>query len=140
MLTFLGVRFGSAELYGVLDHFPQVEDSIAVGRKPSGAVDEQVLLFVKLRKGNLDRELQDGIKLEIRTALKPRHVPAGIYQVVDIPYTVNGKKIENLIRDIVSGKPGKVTGTAANPECFEEYRQYARKFSELFDGVGQSKL
>ena len=72
----------------------------------------------------LDDNLRHRIASSIRTLLSPRHVPAHIIVVRDIPYTMNGKRIENLVRDVVNGKPTQVGGTAVNPECLKEYEQY----------------
>jgi acetoacetyl-CoA synthetase len=120
-----GVRFGTAEIYAVLDHFPDIEESIAVGQKLAGGEDEQVLLFIKLHSNKkLAESLLESIRVAIRKSLSPRHVPAHILQVKDVPYTINGKKMELLVRDIVSGKSPKVVGTAANPECLKEYSQF----------------
>ncbi|KAJ5609582.1 hypothetical protein N7528_010149 [Penicillium herquei] len=119
-----GVRFGTAELYGIVEKFDQVADSIAVGQRRDHATDEQVLLFLKMKTGQLDRPLRGAIASAIRKLLSARHVPAYILQVRDIPYTMNGKKIENLVRDTVNGKLGVVGATAINPECLQEYKQY----------------
>jgi acetoacetyl-CoA synthetase len=120
----VGVRFGTAEIYGIVDKFSQVEDCIAVGQRRDGDIDEQVLLFLKMKSGNLDAQLRNEIASTIRSLLSPRHVPAYILQVKDIPYTMNGKRIENIVRDTVCGRSVKVGGTAINPECLEEYRQF----------------
>lgn len=122
----LGVRFGSAELYSVVDKFSDIEDSIAVGQRFTQGHDEQVLMFVKLGQGKLHRELEQSIRDAIRNSLSARHVPAHIFQVKDIPYTVNGKKVERLVRDVVCGRKIVPSGTTANPECLEEYCQYER--------------
>jgi acetoacetyl-CoA synthetase len=124
LLTYPGVRFGTAELYAVVDRFAEVEDCIAVGQKLAGGKDEQVLLFLKLRKGRLDMNLRGTICAAIREALSARHVPAHVVQVDDIPYTVNGKKMENLVRNLVNGKPVTTSGTAENPKCLQQYRQF----------------
>jgi acetoacetyl-CoA synthetase len=132
LTLYIGVRFGTAELYGVLDHFAEVEDCIAVGQKFPGQQDERVLLFLKLPNGKqLTEDLRSRIASAIKESLSPRHVPAGIHQVKDIPYTVNGKKIENIVRDIVSARKGKVSGTVANPECLDEYQKFAVVRSNL---------
>lgn len=110
----------------MLDQFPAVEDYIAVGQRHATDPDEQVLLFVKMREGKLAEELRQRICGAIRQALSPRHVPAHVLQVNDIPYTFNGKKIENVVRDIVSGRSPRLGGTAANPECLEEYERFVR--------------
>ncbi|KAI8936119.1 hypothetical protein NX059_007618 [Plenodomus lindquistii] len=126
-----GVRFGTAEIYAVLDKFSDsIEDYIAVGQQ-LGA-DEQVLLFLKMKpRIDLDDQLRHQIASAIRSGLSPRHVPAHIIQVTDIPYTMNGKRIENLVRDAVNGRPLKVGATAVNPECLAEYRQYFNKLSPV---------
>ncbi|KAH7183846.1 hypothetical protein BKA60DRAFT_475087 [Fusarium oxysporum] len=120
-----GVRFGTADLYNVLHKFPQVDDCIAVGQRRSKDHDERVLLFLKMR-GNT--QLEDSLRADIAKTIKKdlsgRHIPAYMFQVRDIPYTPNGKKIENLVKEIVCGKRVRVGGTAANPECLKEYEQY----------------
>ena len=117
----------------MLDRFKEIEDCIAVGQKLVNEQDEQVLLFVKLRSGSLSGDLEKAIRRAIGRSLSPRHVPAQISQVKDIPYTVNGKKIENIVRDIVNGRTTKVSGTAANPECLAEYYQFFQN-ERLFVG------
>ncbi|KAF5555121.1 acetoacetate ligase [Fusarium mexicanum] len=97
-----GVRFGTAELYGVLDKFSEVDDCIAVGHRRHQDGDEEVLLFIKMRdKGVLQEPLLSKIRDAIRTMLSPRHVPAHILPVEDIPYTMSGKKVENALRSIM---------------------------------------
>ncbi|KAF5589471.1 acetoacetate ligase [Fusarium pseudocircinatum] len=103
-----GVRFGTAELYGVLDKISEVDDCIAVGHRRHQDGEEQVLLFVKVRdKGALTELLLSKIRDAIRTMLSPRHVPAHIFPVEDIPYTMTGKKVENasVYRNIKSTAP-----------------------------------
>ncbi|KAF2011975.1 acetyl-CoA synthetase-like protein [Aaosphaeria arxii CBS 175.79] len=120
-----GVRFGTAEIYGILDHFAEVEDCIAVGQRRKTDPDEQVLLFLKLKDSlKLDKSLKQRICNAIRRDLSARHVPQHIRQVADIPYTRNGKKIENMVKAIVSGQALKVGQSAANPECLDEYKQF----------------
>ncbi|KAF4338135.1 acetoacetate ligase [Fusarium beomiforme] len=120
-----GVRFGTADLYNVLHKFPQVEDCIAVGQRRPKDHDERVLLFLKMRDNTqLEDSLRADIAKTIKKDLSGRHIPAYMFQVGDIPYTPNGKKIENLVKDIVCGKRVRVGGTAANPECLKEYEQY----------------
>lgn len=121
-----GVRFGTAELYAVLDSFCEVQDCIGVGQKLLHSKDEQVLLFVKLQSPTspLDKILRSRIRTAIRTALSARHVPAHILQVADIPYTINGKKMENLVRSIVEGKDVGARRMISNPECLKEYERF----------------
>lgn len=88
-----GVRFGTAELYSVVEEIESVEDCLAVAQKlPDG--DERVVLFVKPKQGGLTKSIVDEIKLGIRTALSTRHVPAKIIHCAKIPYTTNGKRLE----------------------------------------------
>ena len=89
--------------------------------------DEQVLLFLKMKECELDEFLRNQIRNAIKKLLSPRHVPGHILQVQDIPYTMNGKKMENIVRNVVCGGTVKNLSTVANPECLEEYR----KFTEL---------
>ncbi|TPX15237.1 uncharacterized protein E0L32_004514 [Thyridium curvatum] len=119
-----GVRFGAAELYGIVDQFSEVQDCIAVGQRRKLDADEQVLLFLKVKTPPLSDGLRDRIRTTIRKQLSSRHVPAHILEVQDIPYTMNGKRIENLVKDVVCGRTAKVGGTAANPESLEEYEKF----------------
>ncbi len=121
-----GIRFGTAELYGVVDKFKEVEDCIAVGQRREHDSDERVLLFLKLAQKPMSKELEQRIRTAIRTELSARHVPSYILEVADIPYTANGKKIENVVKDVVSGRVPKIGGTAVNPECLEEYKAFAK--------------
>ncbi|KAG7098350.1 hypothetical protein E1B28_000309 [Marasmius oreades] len=121
-----GVRFGSGEIYTVLEAFSEhIDDSICVGQRRAADKDERVLLFLKMRLGHtftpgLEREIRN----RIRSALSARHVPAHIFQVDDIPYTVNGKKIEIAVKQIVSGSNLKPSGTVANPDSLRLYYKY----------------
>ncbi|KAF2992990.1 hypothetical protein E8E13_000714 [Curvularia kusanoi] len=138
VLNLGGVRFGSADIYGVVETFASIHDCLCVGQKlPPEFCNEQVLLFLKMSPGrSLDDELRASLRKAISRSLSPRHVPAQIFQVKDIPSTVNGKKIENLVRDIVAGKKVDEARTAINPECLAEYRR------TVLDGYGKgaSKL
>lgn len=125
-----GVRFGSAELYRIVlsAQFPEIEDALAVGvRRPTDA-DERVILFLKL-KSNLTEELKTNLIAAIRTELSPRHLPAAIIAAPDIPYTLNGKRIEVAVKRLLSGM-GEPTnlGAVANPDSFDFYRQLQLPF------------
>lgn len=123
-----GVRFGSAELYNVIDrHFSaEVADSLAVGQRRPQDTDERVVLFLKMQPGNLfDAALVGRVKSIIRQQLSPRHVPAVILPVAEIPYTVNGKKVEIAVKKIISGQTYVPSGTLSNPECLKLYEQAA---------------
>ncbi|KAF9891549.1 hypothetical protein FE257_004016 [Aspergillus nanangensis] len=120
-----GVRFGSAEIYQVVDTISEIADSICVGQRRAFDSDETVLLFVKIMEPHrLDAALIASIKSAIKVRCSPRHVPAYVLEVPDIPYTVNGKKCEINVKQIVSGMNTKVSGTVANPESLKAYQQY----------------
>jgi acetoacetyl-CoA synthetase len=110
----------------VVDKFAEIEDALAVGQKIGDGSDEHVLLFVKMKPATaaLTDATVDAIRTAVKTVLSPRHVPAHIHQVADIPYTVNGKKVENLVRDVVAGKKVTPSSTVTNPECLYEYRRF----------------
>lgn len=121
-----GVRFGSSEIYGALEKFnDKIDDSICVGQRRAQDVDERVLLFVKMRQGHsLTPGLEKEMRTAIRTALSRRHEPSYIFEVDEIPYTVNFKKIEIAVKQIVSGVNIKPSGTVANPGAFKHYYKY----------------
>ncbi|KAG0003727.1 hypothetical protein BGZ65_001406 [Modicella reniformis] len=119
-----GVRFGSAEIYNIVDTYPEVEDSLCVGQTLKDAADERVVLFLKVAgdaQQPLDQDLVNRIKTHIRNQLSPRHVPAFILRTADIPYTINGKKVEIAVKKIISGKTVVPSGTLVNPESLELY-------------------
>ncbi|KAI5304607.1 hypothetical protein KEM55_009362 [Ascosphaera atra] len=124
-----GVRFGSAEIYNVLlEHFSDViEDSLCIGRRRKDELDETVVLFVKLADGStgLTEELKTDIKVRIRTELSPRHVPGVIDSCPDIPVTSNGKKIENVVKQILCGLKIKTGASVANADCLDFYQHWA---------------
>ncbi|PWA01398.1 hypothetical protein BB558_002502 [Smittium angustum] len=92
-----GIRFGSAEIYNIADHFEEVEDSLVVGQQIDQ--NERVILFLKLRNKNVDfSDLKTRINSRIRAELSPRHVPAKVIVVEKVPYTTNGKKIEVAVK------------------------------------------
>ncbi len=116
-----GVRIGTAEIYQRVDTLPEVEESIVVGQRWAG--DTRVVLFVKMASGyELTDELREVIRQRIRTDVSPRHVPAVIAAVVDIPRTRSGKLTETAVRDLINGRPVKNTLALANPEALEHFR------------------
>ncbi len=116
-----GVRIGTAEIYRVVENMEEIEDSVVVGRKLDD--DELVVLFVKLKEGLLlDNNLIKLIRSGIRNNCSPRHVPSIIKQVADIPYTINGKKVEIAVKKIIHGQDVKNKDALANPECLEYYK------------------
>lgn len=115
-----GVRIGTAEIYRQVEQVPEVLESIAVGQKFGD--DERVVLFVRLRDGvELDDALRERIRRQIRANTTPRHVPAKILQVSDIPRTISGKITEIAVRAVIHGKPVKNTDALANPQALTEY-------------------
>jgi len=123
-----GVRIGTAEIYRQVEQLDEVTESIVIGQDwPPGEIgDLRVLLFVKLRDGLvLDDALIDRIKKHIRTNTTPRHVPAKIVQVTDIPRTKSGKIVELAVRNVVSGDAVKNIEALANPEVLDQFRDRA---------------
>lgn len=116
-----GVRIGTAEIYRQVEKLDEVLESICVGQDFDG--DVRVVLFVRLREGvELDSALQDRIRKTIRANTTPRHVPARIIAVADIPRTVSGKITELAVRDVIHGRPVKNTSALANPEALDHFR------------------
>ncbi|KAA1189170.1 acetoacetate--CoA ligase [Pseudohalioglobus sediminis] len=116
-----GVRIGTAEIYRQVERVEEVIDSIVIGQEWGD--DVRVVLFVVLREGiNLDAELQARIRQSIRENTTPRHVPAVIVQVADIPRTISGKIVELAVRNVVHGREVKNTDALANPGALELYR------------------
>lgn len=116
-----GVRIGTAEIYRQVEKVEEVLESVAIGQDWHG--DVRVVLFVRLRDGlQLDDALRQRIRQVIRQYTTPRHVPAVIAQVSDIPRTISGKLVELAIRNVVHGMPVKNTDALANPQALEQFR------------------
>jgi acetoacetyl-CoA synthetase len=116
-----GVRIGTAEIYRQVEQLPEVIESLAIGQPWQG--DERIVLFVRLRDGLvLDAALGRRIADRIRVNTTPRHVPARILQVADIPRTKSGKIVELAVRNVVRGLPVKNTEALANPDALEQFR------------------
>jgi acetoacetyl-CoA synthetase len=116
-----GVRIGTAEIYAQVEQIPEVLEAIAIGQDWDN--DVRVVLFVRLAEGAVcDAGLQDKIRKKIRSGASPRHVPAKIVAVADIPRTKSGKITELAVRDVVHGRPVKNTEALANPEALALYR------------------
>ena len=123
-----GVRIGTAEIYRVVERIDQIEEALAIGQMwpPDKPADARVVLFVRLRKGwELDAALEERIRAEIRRHASPRHVPAKIVAVADLPRTKNGKVVELAVKAMVHGMPVTNTDALANPEALELFRDLA---------------
>ena len=117
-----GVRVGTSEIYNVVEKLPEVADSLAVGQNCAG--DQRIILFVKLSPNyKLTEELKEKIKKAIRVEASPKHVPALILEVPDIPYTLNMKKVEVAVANIVNNRPVTNRDALANPESLDFYTQ-----------------
>jgi acetoacetyl-CoA synthetase len=116
-----GVRIGTAEIYRQVETLPEVVESLCIGQDWDN--DVRVVLFVRLRDGvALDEALQKRIRDTIRANTTPRHVPARIVAVSDIPRTLSGKIVELAVRNVVHGRPVENTDALANPQALEQFR------------------
>ena len=116
-----GVRIGTAEIYAQVEQLPQVVESVAVGQEWEG--DTRIVLFVKLVEGvDLTHELQAEIRQRLRVNASPRHVPARIARVSEIPRTRSNKISELAVADVVNGREVRNTEALANPESLQQYK------------------
>jgi acetoacetyl-CoA synthetase len=116
-----GVRIGTAEIYPVVESMEEISDSVVVGQQYQG--DERVILFVKLAANHaLTEELKKKIIQQIRTNCSPRHVPAIILETADIPYTLNGKKVEIAVKNTIHGQEVKNKDALANPDSLDNFK------------------
>lgn len=116
-----GVRIGTAEIYRQVERLPEILEALVIGQDWDN--DVRVVLFVRLKEGlTLDEALRERIRRVIRENASPRHVPAKIVQVADIPRTRSGKITELAVRDVVHGRPVKNVEALANPEALELFR------------------
>lgn len=122
-----GIRFGSSEIYAIVEAAPfnsVIKTTLCVGRRRPHDRDEQVFLFVVAKQpGTLTSELIAQLRNAIRKGLSARHVPAFIVEVPDIPETINGKKVETVVKQMISGKEVEVSNTVVNPESVEYFRR-----------------
>jgi acetoacetyl-CoA synthetase len=113
-----GVRIGTAEIYRQVETLPEVRESIVVGQDWHG--DMRVVLFVVLQEGvELDDGLRERIRTTIRQGASPRHVPARILEVPEIPRTVSGKLVELAVRQVIHGQPVDNKSALANPDALQ---------------------
>ena len=119
-----GVRIGTADIYSQVESLPEIADSLAVGQNWEG--DVRIILFVKLADGvQLTGELKDSIRETIRKNTTPRHVPAKIIEVKDIPYTISMKKVELAVKNVIHGEQVVNADALINPESLELYKNLA---------------
>jgi acetoacetyl-CoA synthetase len=117
-----GVRIGTAEIYNIVEKLPEIVDSLAIGQDWKG--DQRIILFVKLAPGyRLTEELKKKIKRSLRENASPRHVPALIMEVKDIPYTFNMKKVEIAVTNIINGRPVMNRDALMNPESLDYFER-----------------
>jgi acetoacetyl-CoA synthetase len=115
-----GVRIGTAEIYQVVENITGIADSVIVGY--STGDDEEVILFIKLEENKkLNEEFTTEIKLKVKSECSPRHVPAKIITVPDIPYTINGKKVEVAVKKLIHGQDVTNRDALANPESLDYF-------------------
>jgi len=116
-----GVRIGTAEIYRQVEKLPEVMESLVIGQDWDN--DVRVVLFVHLREGaTLDAALVDRFKRQIRDNTTPRHVPAKIVAITDIPRTRSPKIVELAVRNVVHGQPVRNVESLGNPEALEQFR------------------
>ncbi|HLM78152.1 MAG TPA: acetoacetate--CoA ligase, partial [Rubrobacteraceae bacterium] len=125
-----GVRMGTSELYRAVDKVEEVQDSLAVDVQKDG--DEHISLFVVLKEGaELDEDLKDRIKKSIGDTTSPRHVPDEVLSVPDVPYTLNGKKLEVPVKKILSGTPPEEAASKdslRNPDSLDTFVELAERY------------
>lgn len=123
-----GVRIGTAEIYRQVEAIPEIEDSLVVGQDWKN--DVRVILFVKMAEGHeLTEELKNRIRTTLRTNASPRHVPAKIIAVPDIPYTLNMKKVELAVKKVIQGQAVLNKDALRNPESLD-YFENIRELQE----------
>ena len=116
-----GVRIGTAEIYRQVEQLPEVQESVVVGQEFGN--DVRIVLFVRLLDGLvLDDALRERIRRQIRANTSPRHVPAKILQVPEVPRTISGKVVELAVREAIHGRPVRNTDALANPAALEHFR------------------
>jgi len=115
-----GVRIGTSEIYQAVERITEIEDSVVIGQ--TWGNDERIILFIKLNDNNcLTQDFTIHIQQTIRENCTPRHVPAKVIQVEDIPYTINGKKVELAVKQIIQNETVINKDSLANPEVLDYY-------------------
>jgi len=115
-----GVRLGTAEIYNQVEKLEEIADSLAIGQNWEG--DQRIILFIKLAEGyQLTEDLKNRIKRTLRDKASPRHVPAKIIEIPDIPYTLNMKKVESAVTNVIHGRPVLNRDALINPQSLDYY-------------------
>lgn len=120
-----GIRIGTAEIYQLLEKNPLIIDSIVAGKNIPD--DIEIHLFVVLNDTLLTQDIIDYIKVQIKKHLSPRHIPHYIHKVKDIPRTLNDKKVEKAVSDILNGRSPTNTESLKNSECLQEFNEIAQE-------------
>jgi len=117
-----GVRIGTAEIYNVVEKLPEIADSLAIGQSWQG--DQRIILFVKLNEGHtLTEDLKEKLRKALREQASPRHVPAIIMEMPGAPYTLNMKKVESAVTNIIHGRPVTNRDALMNPEVLDYFEK-----------------
>lgn len=125
-----GIRFGSSDIYSITESAPfnaVISSTLCVGRRRTHDPDEVVFLFVVMQAGKpFTAQLATELKDAVRQGLSSKHVPRFVIGAKEIPMTVNGKKVETLIKQVISSGqlPKTISSTVANPHCLDQFRQY----------------
>lgn len=125
-----GIRFGSSDIYSITESAPfnsVISATLCIGRRRLHDSDEVVFLFVVMQSGKpFTSQLAIELKDAIRKGLSSKHVPRFVISVKEVPVTVNGKKVETLIKQVVSSGqlPETISSTVANPGCLDYFKQY----------------
>jgi len=132
-----GVRIGTAEIYRIVERFPEVADSLVASLDVGG--ETKVVLFVKMREGQeLTEELIERIRKALREEASPRHVPHYVVQAPDIPYTFNLKKVEIAVSNILNGRPVTNREAIVNADVLEFYERFAQELRRKLAAKGES--
>ena len=123
-----GVRIGTAEIYNQVQKIPEIQDSLAIGQNYKD--DQRIILFVQTKEGiELDENLKKEIKTILRKNASPRHVPAVILPVPDIPRTLNNKKVESAVSNIINGRKVTNRDALANPQSLDYFEEILPKLN-----------
>ena len=117
-----GVRIGTAEIYRIVEQDSQVADSLVVGKEVAG--NEKVILFLKLKEGDLTEALKGRLKVALKEKASPRHVPDYIFEVKEIPYTLSGKKVELAVKKLLRGEKPQNLEALQNPKVLADFEAF----------------